>query len=144
MIYSGKILATALKNKKISVTKLARLMSVSRGTVYYWFKQKQLSVETIHEIGYIIKYDFSVHQESVFLNHISQSSSTQFNNIAQLNSSSDSLYKEKYVSLLSNFKEVLKNEEGHVLNPFELNQLKMKVEHWLELETADELLQNCS
>ena len=58
-LHSGEIVEMAVRRKGVSISELSRRMHVNRRSIYNWFQQRVLKIETICEIGYIIGYDFS-------------------------------------------------------------------------------------
>src|SRR4051812_28015958 len=58
-LHAGEIVELAVRRKGVSISELSRRMHVNRRSIYNWFEQKTLKIETICEIGYIIGYDFS-------------------------------------------------------------------------------------
>ncbi|MCQ6956560.1 MULTISPECIES: helix-turn-helix domain-containing protein [Mucilaginibacter] len=57
--HAGEIIELAVRRKGVSISELSRRMHVNRRSIYNWFQQRCLKIETICEVGYIIGYDFS-------------------------------------------------------------------------------------
>lgn len=58
-VHRGEIVRKALEDEGRGATWLARKMGVDRTTVYLWWKNKDLDLDTVIEIGRALKYDFS-------------------------------------------------------------------------------------
>ena len=58
-IHEGLIVQKAIRESKISVSEVARLINVDRRTVYNWFTHQTLKLDTIEKISQAINYDFS-------------------------------------------------------------------------------------
>lgn len=59
MKHRGEILEKAVRNSGISITKLAKLIKISRRHLYNIFNKHDVNIETVIQIGKIIHYDFS-------------------------------------------------------------------------------------
>lgn len=44
---------------KIGISELSRILNVSRTSIYNWFEQENLNIETICKIGHAINHDFA-------------------------------------------------------------------------------------
>lgn len=58
MVHRGEIVQKAVKESGMQTTRLAKLLGVSRSTMYYMYRNDNLSFETIVEIGKLIHHDF--------------------------------------------------------------------------------------
>jgi hypothetical protein len=59
-IHRGKIVAKAVKESGITITALAKRLSVTRPTVYNMFNNPTVDWDTMDEISRIINYDFNL------------------------------------------------------------------------------------
>jgi plasmid maintenance system antidote protein VapI len=57
-VHRGKILRQVIEKEKIEKAPLARKLGISRGTLYNWFDEKDLSWDHIIRIGQTISHDF--------------------------------------------------------------------------------------
>lgn len=56
----GEIVKSVIERLKVSKTHLADLLNIHRTSLYKYFENEQLPVNTIIKIGSLIHYDFSV------------------------------------------------------------------------------------
>ncbi|GAB3924060.1 hypothetical protein [Mucilaginibacter myungsuensis] len=56
--HNGEILKAVFVTENINIAKLAKILNVNRGTIYFWFTKPDLPKEKLNEIGYVINYDF--------------------------------------------------------------------------------------
>jgi transcriptional regulator with XRE-family HTH domain len=103
---AGEIVEKAVRRSGISIAELARRINVDRRTIYYWFKQINLSVDTISKIGEGINHDFSndfpeltqqLNQITLIKNHVNKDSDVEVIRF----------WKHKYISLLEKYNEML-------------------------------------
>jgi lambda repressor-like predicted transcriptional regulator len=57
--HAGATVEKAVRRSGISIAELSRRVDVNRRSIYNWFEQRNLNIETIAKIGYAIGYDFS-------------------------------------------------------------------------------------
>jgi predicted transcriptional regulator len=102
-VHRGKQVEKAVRESGISLTSLALKLKVSRRTLYNYFQQSDLSVETIVEIGKAIHNDFT---------HLFPASSYKVNVIkSEADEDSVMYWKTKYVELLEKFNDMLLQQQ---------------------------------
>lgn len=103
-VHRGKIAEKAVRESGLSLTSLAERLSVSRRTLYNYFSQPDLSIETVISIGKIIHVDFSkLLSKDAYV--IPPSPHLE---VADKSSDRDATYwKEKYFNLLEKHNELL-------------------------------------
>lgn len=109
---NGAIVEHAIRRQNVNISELSRRMKVNRKTLYNWFQNKKLDTEVIRKIGQVINYDFS---NDLHIS-LSQDAENDFAEKAGIQSDSpDSIYywMEKYISLLEDYKRLLKILENH-------------------------------
>jgi predicted DNA-binding protein YlxM (UPF0122 family) len=58
-LHYGRIAERAMRRSPLGISEIARRLDVSRRTLYNWFETKDLNLNIISKIGYIISHDFS-------------------------------------------------------------------------------------
>ncbi len=58
--HRGQIVEKTIKDLGLKIKEVARQMRISRGTLYNYFKQADLSDDTLLKLGKTMRYDFSV------------------------------------------------------------------------------------
>lgn len=95
IIHRGQILKKAVKNSGIKITELSKKLNISRKTVYNIFEKEMVSLHYFKTIGLIINFDFSKiipeFEKDLLLRE------------------NDMLWKDKYISLLEEYNQFLKN-----------------------------------
>lgn len=118
-LHSGEIVELAIRRKGISISELSRRMHVNRRSIYNWFQQKTLRIETICEIGYIIGYDFSNEFPKEFAPHgfaIMEDLLQSGRRNGEEGTNSVHFWMAKYISLLEKYNELLQSKERQVEN----------------------------
>jgi predicted transcriptional regulator len=102
MQHRGEIIKKAIYNSGISVTTLAYKLGKSRRWVYQMFDSCNVSLDMVIKIGYLIHHDFSteIYELKIIIEN---------NNITENDKSSD-YWKNKYLKLLEEYNEQLKNK----------------------------------
>ncbi|MDO9551739.1 MAG: helix-turn-helix transcriptional regulator [Rhodonellum sp.] len=59
MIHQGEILEKVLRRKKINFVQLAKMIGVTKPTIYNWFDTVTHPTDRLEKIGKSINYDFS-------------------------------------------------------------------------------------
>jgi phosphoribosylformylglycinamidine (FGAM) synthase-like enzyme len=57
--HKGEILKKAVEKSQVPVTRIAKAIKKSRGTLYNWYEEKNLPLEAFIAVGGVINYDFS-------------------------------------------------------------------------------------
>lgn len=98
----GEVLEKAIRQSGYPITKIAKQIGYTRQHMYNLFHQQKIDLRLFDEIGKIIHVDFSenIKQYRKFNTFHSESESTIL--------ASENIYKEKYLSLLEEHKELLK------------------------------------
>ncbi|WP_338410674.1 hypothetical protein [uncultured Flavobacterium sp.] len=102
MIHRGEIIKEKVYKSGFSITKLAVKLNKSRGWVYQMFENSNVSLDVALDIGKVIQYDFSKD-----ILELRSNDSIQNNSITS--DKSDLYWKDKYISLLEDYTELLKN-----------------------------------
>lgn len=106
--HAGEIVEMAIRRSDISIAEVARRLSVTRRSVYYWFNKKVLCVSVIYKIGQVINIDFS--NEFPMLSH-NTNIPYQFSVDPENQVSSDtSFWKNKYIKVLEQYTELLQQQ----------------------------------
>jgi plasmid maintenance system antidote protein VapI len=106
--HAGEIVEMAIRRSDISIAEVARRLSVTRRSVYYWFNKKVLCISVIYKIGQVINIDFSndFHMPSGNANTSYQLSADADNPV-----SSDAIFwKNKYIKVLEQYTELLQQQ----------------------------------
>lgn len=111
---NGEIVELVIRRNHISISELSRKLNVSRRSLYNWFTQKDLSIETIHKIGEVLKYDFSGEFPDIFDkkdNIVDYQSAekeiTVENQLVNENNESVNYWRSKYIHLLEKHNDFL-------------------------------------
>ncbi|WP_288980528.1 CRISPR-associated protein Cas4 [uncultured Flavobacterium sp.] len=102
MQHRGEIIKEAVYKSGFPITELAKRMGKSRRWVYLLFENPIVSIDTILQIGSIIHYDFSDEIETL--------KSHTLNDTALNYSKEEAYWKNKYLKLLEEYNELLKNK----------------------------------
>lgn len=112
--HQGQILEYIVRKNGYSITNLARDTNVNRRSIYNWFNQKQLKSDIIFNIGCILRHDFSKEFPELFKSDdfkiIFKSGSMDVINTTDTYKNASTIYKDKYLSLLEKYHELLLNE----------------------------------
>lgn len=105
MQHRGEILKKAIYKSGFPITELAKRLSRSRKWIYLQFDNSNVSLDIILEVGKIIHYDFNeeIRELSSFQKATKQSI-TEY----QFNESEVEYWKNKYLSLLEEYNQLLK------------------------------------
>lgn len=110
---AGEIVERVVRRNKVSISELARRMQVNRRSVYNWFDQKNLKMDIICKIGYVLGHDFSVDFPDAF----GERGFAAMEKIVDSIGEGDPAYPNsvhywmvKYISLLEKYNELLAHE----------------------------------
>lgn len=92
--HRGQIVKEAVKSSGINISELSRKLNICRKTVYNIFEKEMVSLEYLKMIGFILNFDFSKKIPEL------QNDSLLIEN--------DMLWKDKYISLLEEYNQLLK------------------------------------
>lgn len=95
---------------KIGISELSRLLNVSRTSIYNWFEQEYLPIDTVCKIGYAIGHDFANEFPEDFAkagNQIMASLITGNADQQQYYHNSVQYWMNKYISLLEKHNDLL-------------------------------------
>jgi transcriptional regulator with XRE-family HTH domain len=110
----GEVIERIVRSK-IGISELSRILGVSRTTIYNWFEQGHLDLDTICRIGQAINHDFANEFPEEFAN-------THLHHTAGLKpekpdeNCSIQYWMDKYISLLEKFNESLNSFTKAELN----------------------------
>lgn len=106
-IHAGSVVEKVVRSSGISIAELARRVKVDRRSLYNWFEQKDLKLEAIARIGYVLGYDFSMEfpelksvQKMLEVNRLEDSNDGGYFDDTEY-------WKQKYVTLLEKYNELL-------------------------------------
>ncbi|WP_164108749.1 MULTISPECIES: helix-turn-helix domain-containing protein [Sphingobacterium] len=109
-IHVGNVLEQVLRMERIGISELSRKLKVSRRTIYNWFKQENLNLQILLEVGNIIGHDFTAElPETLIKNHphlLNAEDSSSITN-ADIDNSSVYFWMNKYISLLEKYSDLL-------------------------------------
>ncbi|MDB5144672.1 MAG: hypothetical protein JWQ66_3385 [Mucilaginibacter sp.] len=127
-LHSGEIVELVIRRQGISISELSRRMHVNRRSIYNWFRQKTLRIETICEIGYIIGYDFSRDFPNEFSPHgfaIMEDLFQSGKKNSEDGSNSVHFWMTKYITLLEKHNELLQANNYNVEDTYNIMNEKM-------------------
>ncbi|MDF3029370.1 MAG: hypothetical protein K0S23_3677 [Fluviicola sp.] len=104
MQHRGEIVERAIRKSGYPITGIAKKLGKSRRWMYLMFDNSQVDIESIISIGKIIHHDFS--DEIRELNAINPNSFQEPD--AKYNKQTKEYWKNKYLKLLENYNELLK------------------------------------
>ena len=109
-IHAGAVVEKIVRSSGISIAELARRVQVDRRSLYNWFEQKNLRLEAIAKIGYVLGYDFST--EFPDLKHLQKIQALDQDEANNTNDRFDdtAYWKSKYVTLLEKYNELLSKQ----------------------------------
>ncbi|WP_183559906.1 hypothetical protein [Mucilaginibacter sp. SP1R1] len=109
--HHGQIVERLVRKNNYNITELARHTAVNRGMVYQWFNQKYLKADIIYRIGCIMNYDFSEEFPEFFTKNDFKAANAPDNLRASVkfsdNQGEQDVWKDKYVSLLEKYSQLL-------------------------------------
>lgn len=109
--HAGAIVEKAVRRSGISIAELARRINVNRRSLYNWFDQEILGVETICKIGYVISYDFSTDFPDLQLAEKYQQLRAMSGQAETANTQEAINYwKNKYIHILEKYNELLSKQ----------------------------------
>jgi hypothetical protein len=116
--HHGQILEYGIRKAGYNLSELAKHLRVNRRTLYNWFQSPRIRTDIIYRIGKIIRHDFSVDfPELLSYSDTDNQHSPKIQDII-LN---DDLWKDKYISLLEKYNDLLiqvtKNDDNSLVFP---------------------------
>jgi predicted transcriptional regulator len=102
MQHRGEIIKKAIYNSGISITVLAYKLGKSRRWVYQMFDSCNVSLDMVIKIGNLIHHDFSI--------EINELKNVIANNDLTENYQNADYWKNKYLKLLEEYNDLLKNK----------------------------------
>lgn len=102
---NGEIVEHVIRRNNISISELSRRLHVSRRSIYNWFTQKNLSYDTIREIGEALDYDFSTDFPDKFNNGRKNPSMNGYQTDLNFDDyqNSANYWRNKYINLLEKY-----------------------------------------
>ena len=61
----GRVVHNIIKRSGFKINEIAKKLEISRGSLYNYFNNPELSFEFILRLGKIVQYDFSIHFEEL-------------------------------------------------------------------------------
>lgn len=113
--HQGEIIEKVIRREGPSLTDLAKLMNVSRRSLYNWFTQRKLKPEIIVSIGRTMNYDFSSEFPGLFT-----SDEFKVESVQPTPESSINVWQEKYIDLLERYNFLLEIKGKKSANPVDL------------------------
>ncbi|MBL4678833.1 MAG: hypothetical protein JKY70_21970 [Mucilaginibacter sp.] len=107
--HQGQIIEYVVRKNSFNVSNLALQLGINRRTLYNYFGSPSIKPSVILQIGGILRHDFSKEFPNMFTNEEFQkmlNSGPKFN-LGIQESVEDDFYKEKYLSLLEEYNELL-------------------------------------
>ena len=111
--HQGRILERVVRRDRMGISEIARRLYVSRRTLYNWFETKELSLDIICKVGFVIGHDFS----KEFPEEFAQKTNTTSGEVmAELQSTTDKpkdpiyYWMDRYIKLLEKFNELLSKD----------------------------------
>ena len=110
-IHAGATVEKVVRNSGISIAELARRVRVDRRSLYNWFQQKDLKIDAIARIGYVLGYDFSAEfPELQSLQQILNNNKSGYSITSDLSEDSE-YWKSKYIALMEKYNSLLTKQE---------------------------------
>lgn len=109
ILCKGDVIERAVRNK-IGISELSRKLQVSRTSIYNWFENGQVNLETICKIGQAIDYDFTKEFPEEFANAQnlpSMKNSAKEGLQKEIGNSSVDYWMNKYILLLEKYNDLL-------------------------------------
>ncbi|MEJ7556683.1 MAG: hypothetical protein WKF66_00140 [Pedobacter sp.] len=102
--HMGEALEMIIRRKGWNISELAKSIGADRRSFYYWFKQPEIKESLLQRISEVVDYDFS--KDFPSFSKVSPEL-MQFTELAH--SQPKSYWKDKYVTLLEQYSELLSN-----------------------------------
>jgi hypothetical protein len=115
-IHQGQIVERAVRCNRMGISEISRRLYVSRRTLYNWFETKDLGLDTICKIGFVIGHDFSEELPEEFAK---KTNSLSGEVMAELQNTGDKLkdpiyyWMDRYIKLLEKFNELLSHQRDN-------------------------------
>ena len=119
-IHQGQIVERVIRCNRMGISEIARRLYVSRRTLYNWFETKDLGLDTICKIGFIIDHDFSKEFPEEFAkksNLLSGELMSDLQNTGDKPKDPIYYWMDRYIKLLEKFNELLSHEQKAGDNP---------------------------
>ncbi|WP_454802322.1 hypothetical protein [Mucilaginibacter phyllosphaerae] len=104
--HQGQTVEYVVRRNGFSLSQLAKELKVNRRSLYNWFKNQFLRKSVIYNIGHVIRHDFSIEFPELFTKEDFDFHSFT-KDYSHLINHQDDKYKEKYLSLLEKYNEIL-------------------------------------
>lgn len=113
-IHQGQIVERAVRCNRMGISEISRRLYVSRRTLYNWFETKDLGLDIICKIGFVIGHDFSKELPEEFAKKTNSFSGEV---MADLQNPGDKpkdpiyYWMDRYIKLLEKFNELLSQQQ---------------------------------
>lgn len=111
MVHRGEILLKAIRQSGIPVTRIVKTMNKSRRWLYNMFEKSDVPLDTLFEIEKIISYDFSSEIPEIRNKIKEKRMSLNEDEEDIFGNNSAEFWKNKYLKLLEEYSELLKNQK---------------------------------
>ncbi len=112
-LHQGRILERVVRCNRLGISEIARRLYVSRRTLYNWFETKELGLDIICKIGFVIGHDFSKEFPDEFAKKKNLLSGEVMSELRDPGDKpKDPIYywMDRYIKLLEKFNELLSHE----------------------------------
>lgn len=112
-LHQGRVLERVVRCNRLGISEIARRLYVSRRTLYNWFETKELGLDIICKIGFVIGHDFSKEFPDEFAKKTNSLSGETMNELRESGGTpKDPIYywMDRYIKLLEKFNELLSHE----------------------------------
>ena len=120
-LHYGQMIENAIRRHPMGISEISRQLNISRRTLYNWFEMKNLSLDIIYKIGYVIDYDFLkefTQNESIELNQLKNQDIMDSPSTLNIKAKNQLDYwMVKYIELLEKFNDRLKYLASHNDHP---------------------------
>ncbi|MDB5029393.1 helix-turn-helix domain-containing protein [Mucilaginibacter sp.] len=113
-LHQGRILERVVRCDRMGISEIARRLHVSRRTLYNWFETKELGLDIICKIGFIIGHDFARDFPEEFAKKTNLFSGEVMADLLEPGDKpKDPIYywMDRYIKLLEKFNELLSHEQ---------------------------------
>lgn len=110
MKHRGDILRKEIDKSKVSKSKIAQELGITRRTLYNYFEEADLPYPIIEKVGEIIMFDFSVYFPELLPKNPDQESS--YKELAEI-------WRNKYINLLEKYNKSMLEREEKLMTLFE-------------------------